>query len=113
MNKFVFKKVAELTTEKTELAEVKVDLFNIEDTKKLYQKALDDLKIADAEKAKVAQMYSRALIVLEMNVPAQLDDSIKKLNELGINDKASELKTLKSDSLKKASEYTKIYNSLK
>ena len=31
MNKFVFKKVAELTTEKTELAEVKVDLALAQD----------------------------------------------------------------------------------
>lgn len=33
MNKFVFKKVAELTTEKTELAEVKVDLALVDDIK--------------------------------------------------------------------------------
>lgn len=35
MNKFVFKKVAELTTEKTELAEVKVDLALAQDVQTL------------------------------------------------------------------------------
>ena len=114
MNKSVLKKLFSEKEQSVELSEVqKVELFNIEDTKKLYQKGLQDLKDADAEKAKVAQMYSRALIVLEMNVPAQLDDSIKKLTELGISDKAAELKSLKSEALKKASEYAKVYNSLK
>lgn len=40
MNKFVFKKVAELTTEKTELSEVKVDLALVDDVKKAYADAI-------------------------------------------------------------------------
>ena len=51
--------------------------------------------------------------VEQFNVPAQLDDSIKKLIDLGIVDKANELKSRKETSLKKASEYNKIYQSLK
>ncbi len=108
----VFKKVSAIN-EVTELAKHEVELFKVEDTTKLYEKALNDLKAADAEKLKLAQLYSRALIILEMNVPAQLDDSIKKLIDLGINDKANELKSLKDKSLKKAAEYNKLYNSLK
>jgi hypothetical protein len=98
---------------KEDLASQKVELFNIEDTIKLYDKGINDLKFADAEKTKLAQLYSRALIILEFNVPAQFDDSIKKLNELGISDKANELKALKDKSLKKAAEYKKLYDSLK
>lgn len=40
MNKFVFKKVAEFTTEKTELSEVKVDLGVIDEAKKGMQMVL-------------------------------------------------------------------------
>lgn len=52
MNKFVFKKVAELTTEKTELSEVKVDLALIQDLEKEYSfisKGLDKM-VSDREK---------------------------------------------------------------
>lgn len=44
MNKFVFKKVAELTTEKTELSEVKVDLALADDVKKAYAAAIQARK---------------------------------------------------------------------
>lgn len=44
MNKFVFKKVAELTTEKTELSEVKVDLALIQDLEKEYAKIVQSTK---------------------------------------------------------------------
>ena len=98
---------------KLDLASHKVDLFNVDDTLKLYDKGLQLLKNADVEKQKLAKMYSDALIILEFNVPAQLDDSIKKLIDLGIVDKANELKSRKETSLKKASEYNKIYQSLK
>jgi hypothetical protein len=107
--KNIFNKI----TDKTELAKHEVELFNVDDTIKLYNKGLQDLKDADIEKTKLAQLYSKALIVLEMNVPAQLDDSIKKLIDLGITDKANELKQLKANSLKKATEYNKLYQSLK
>ena len=112
MNKSVLDKLSKFESN-VELAEVKVDLFKVEDTIKLYNEGLDALKKADIEKAKVAQLYSRALIILEMNVPAQLDDSIKKLIDLGITDKANELKQLKSSSEKKAAEYNKVYQALK
>jgi hypothetical protein len=108
--KTVFSK---LFKEETKLASHEVELFKVEDTIKLYNQGLEDLKNADIERAKVAQLYSKALIKLQMNVPAQLDDSIKKLIDLGIMDKANELKQLKSNSEKKAAEYTKIYNALK
>ncbi len=98
---------------KTELANHKVDLATIDEVTKLYQKGVNALKEADVERQKVAQLYSRALIILEMNVPGQLDEIIKKLIDLGINDKANELKELKQNSLKKATEYNKIYNNLK
>lgn len=98
---------------KTELESHKVDLATIDEVNKLYEKGINALKEADVERQKVAQLYSRALIILEMNVPGQLDEIIKKLIDLGINDKANELKQLKQDSLKKASEYNKIYNNLK
>jgi hypothetical protein len=102
-----------LFKEETQLAKHEIELFKVEDTIKLYNEGLNALKIADAERAKVAQLYSKALIILEMNVPGQLDDSIKKLIDLGIADKANELKQLKSNSEKKAAEYSKIYNALK
>ena len=102
-----------LFTEKVELAKHEVELFNIDDTIKLYNKGLEDFKAADVLKQKLAQEYSRALIILQFNVPGQLDDSIKKLLELGITDKANELKSLKEKSLKKASEYEKLYNLIK
>jgi hypothetical protein len=109
----VFKKVAGIKSNATELASHEVELFKVEDTIKLYEKGVQQLKDADAEKVKLAQLYSRALIILEMNVPAQLDDSIKKLIDLGINDKAAELKSQKDKSLKLASEYSKLYQLLK
>jgi hypothetical protein len=109
----VFKKVADIESQATELASHEVELFKVEDTIKLYEKGVQQLKDADAEKVKLAQLYSRALIILEMNVPAQLDDSIKKLIDLGINDKAAELKSQKDKSLKLASEYSKLYQLLK
>ena len=96
-----------------ELEAHEVNLFKVDDTIKLYDKALEDLKAADATKNQLAQAYSKALIILEMNVPAQFEDSIKKLLELGIVDKANELKQLKDKSLKKAAEYTKLYNAIK
>jgi hypothetical protein len=96
-----------------ELEKHEVELFKVEDTIKLYNKGLADLKAADVLKQKLAQEYSKALIILEMNVPGQLDDSIKKLIDLGITDKANELKTLKDNSLKKAAEYSKLYNVIK
>lgn len=99
--------------EKVELAKHEVELFKVEDTIKLYNKGLADLKTADALKQKLAQEYSKALIILEMNVPAQFDDSIKKLLELGITDKANELKQLRDKSLQKASEYKKLYDLIK
>jgi len=102
-----------LFQEETNLSTHEVDLFKVEDTIKLYNQGLEALKSADIERSKVAQLYSRALIILEMNVPAQLDDSIKKLIDLGITDKANELKQFKINSEKKAAEYTKIYNALK
>jgi hypothetical protein len=98
---------------KTELTNHKIDLATIDEVNKLYEKGINALKEADVEKQKVAQMYSRALIILDMNVPAQLDEIIKKLIDLGINDKANELKQLKQEASKKASEYNKIYNNLK
>lgn len=102
-----------LFKEETKLATHEVELFKVEDTIKLYNKGLEDLKAADSIKSQLAQAYSKALIVLEMNVPAQFEDSIKKLLELGITDKANELKQLKDNSLKKAAEYTKLYNLIK
>ena len=99
--------------DKTELAKHEVELFNIDDTIKLYNKGLEDLKSADVLKQKLAQEYSRALIILQFNVPGQLDDSIKKLLDLGISDKANELKAIKEKSLKKAAEYEKLYNTIK
>jgi len=99
--------------QKVELEKHEVELFNIDDTIKLYNKGLEDFKAADVLKQKLAQEYSRALIILQFNVPGQLDDSIKKLLELGITDKANELKALKEKSLKKAAEYEKLYNLIK
>ena len=78
--KTTMSKIAQIEQpERTDLAKHDVELFKVEDTIKLYNKGLADLKAADALKQKLAQEYSKALIVLEMNVPAQLDDSIKKL----------------------------------
>ena len=104
----IMKKLSEIQLESHD-----VNLSIIDDTIKLYDKGLQDLKSADVLKQKLAQEYSRALIILQFNVPAQLDDAIKKLLELGITDKANELKSLKDKSLKKASEYEKLYNSIK
>lgn len=104
---------ANLELDKTELGTHEVELFKVEDTLKLLEKGVSLLKVADTEKSKLAKMYSDALIILEMNVPAQLDDSIKKLIELGINDKANELKLQKDKALKLASTYSKLYQILK
>lgn len=73
MNKEVLKKMYS-ATDKVELSEVKIDLFKIEDTIKLYNQGLD---------------------------------------ELGVFDKANELKQLKANSEKKASEYEKFYQAIK
>ena len=100
-------------SDKTELAKHEVELFKVEDTLKLLEKGVGLLRVADTEKSKLAKMYSDALIILEMNVPGQLDDSIKKLIELGITDKANELKQQKDKSLKLASQYSKLYQLLK
>jgi len=99
--------------EVTELSSHSVELFKVEDTLKLLDKGIAMLKEADLEKAKLAQMYSRALIILDSNVPAQLDDSIKKLVDLGITDKANELKQQKDKSQKLAADYSKLYQLLK
>jgi hypothetical protein len=99
--------------EATELASHSVELFKVDDTLKLLDKGIAMLKDADAAKVKLAKMYSDALIVLEMNVPAQLDDSIKKLIDLGITDKANELKQQKDKAQKLASQYSKLYQVLK
>jgi len=93
--------------------EVELATFNINDTIKLYNKGLEDLKAADVLRQKLSQAYSKALIILEFNVPGQLDDTIKKLLELGITDKANELKVLLNNSIKKASEYKKLYDLIK
>lgn len=97
----------------TKLASEKVELFRVDDTIKLYDKGLKKISEANKLKQKLRSAYSEALIILQANVPAQLDDSIKKLIDLGINDKANELKSLKQKSLKTASEYKKLYDSLK
>ena len=99
--------------DKVELGKHEVELFKVEDTLKLLDKGIAILKDADAQKAKLANLYSSALIILEMNVPAQLDDSIKKLIDLGITDKANELKQQKDKAQKLAADYSKLYQLLK
>lgn len=110
--KNVVNRIAE-SDKKTELKSEKVELFRVDDTIKLYNEGLKKISEADKLKQKLRSAYSEALIILQANVPAQLDDSIKKLIDLGINDKANELKSLKQKSLKTASEYKKLYDSLK
>lgn len=109
--KTVFTKL--FSEDKVELGKHEVELFKVEDTLKLLDKGIAMLKEADAEKAKLAQLYSKALIILDMNVPAQLDDSIKKLLDLGITDKANELKQQKDKAQKLAADYSKLYQLLK
>ena len=97
---------------KTELASQKVELGILQDLESLFEKGVNFIKEADAEKQKLKSLYSRALIILDQNIPAQADAAIKKAIDLDANEVADKFKKLKSDSLKLSSEYSKIYNSL-
>ena len=97
---------------KEELASQKVELGVLQDLESLFEKAVNFIKEADVEKQKLKGLYSKALIILDQNIPAQADTAIKKAIDLDANEVADKFKKLKSDSLKLSSEYKKIYNSL-
>ena len=97
---------------KTELGKHEVELGVLQDLQSLFEKALTFIKEADTEKQKLKSMYSRALIILDQNIPAQADAAIKKAIDLDAIEVADKFKKIKSDSQKLTSDYNKIYNSL-
>ncbi len=106
--KLVFNKLFK----KEELASEKVELGVLQDLQSLFDKAFNIIKDANAEKQKVKNMYSQALIILDQNIPAQADSAIKKALDLDANEVADKFKKLKNDSAKLTSEYMKLYTSL-
>jgi hypothetical protein len=97
---------------KTELSSQKIELGVLQDLQSLFEKAANMIKEANTEKQKLKTMYSRALIILDHNIPAQADAAIKKAIDLDAMDVADKFKKIKSDSQKLTSDYNKIYNSL-
>lgn len=104
MNKFVFKKVAELTTEKTELAEVKVDLALAQDVQnsikgntafytKISKAQVAINKNVDAINALMADIipnmgFGKAVGATATKYKAQMD---KLSKELGVSLEGSDL----------------------
>lgn len=77
MNKFVFKKVAEFTTEKTELSEVKVDLGLVDNAK-----ALVSLM---GEKSREQDLIVKNYVVLEKTLKDNMltiEQTAQKIQEL-------------------------------
>ncbi len=92
---------------------VKVELGKVQDISDLYLKAKKIIDDADTEKSKLASMYSNALIILELNIDAQVQSALKAATELGADDIVQQLNEINSKSKKLASTYKGLYNSLK
>jgi hypothetical protein len=92
---------------------VKVELGKVQDITELYLKAKKMIDDANTEKSKLASMYSKALIILELNIDAQVENALKAATELGADDIVQQLNEVNSKAKKLASSYTGLYNSLK
>ena len=92
---------------------VKVELGKVQDITELYLKAKKMIDDADTEKSKLVSMYSNALIILELNIDAQVKNALKAATELGADDIVQQLNEVNSKAKKLASSYTGLYNSLK
>ena len=105
-------KIGNKLFDKVEFASQKVELGILQDLQALFDKGFNMIKEANAEKQKVKNMYSQALIILDQNIPAQADNAIKKAIDLDATEVADKFKKLKNDAEKLSSEYMKLYNSL-
>lgn len=91
MNKFVFKKVAELTTERTELAEVKVDLALMEDIDKLNTdlsklfQAVNQFYGFKAQATNYALSQSKEITNVLTKADNLVNIAIKQAKDLGID----------------------------
>lgn len=92
MNKFVFKKVAELTTEKTELSLQEIELASAKDLNALYGKAvsmannlLGNIPARVDELKKILVDNEKQAVKLISDLDGALIDYVKVLNELGID----------------------------
>jgi hypothetical protein len=81
--------------------EIKLSLENnivqfgaLQDIQSLLEKAEGQLKNAKELQKQLKSEYSNALIILDMNIPAQVSNAIKKANELGADDVVSKLTVL-------------------
>lgn len=92
MNKFVFKKVAELTTEKTELSLQEIELASAKDLNALYGKAvsmannlLGNIPARVDELKKVLIDNEKQAVKLISDLDGALIDYVKVLKELGLD----------------------------
>ena len=92
---------------------VKVELGKVQDISDLYLKAKKIIDAADTEKEKLRSMYSNALIILDMNIDAQVKNALKAATELGADDIVQQLNEINTNAKKLASNYQGLYNSLK
>jgi uncharacterized protein YhaN len=95
MNKFVFKKVAELTTEKTELSEVKVDLALVDELKKTLSEFNKVSSDDDLLRSKYNQLKTEAQTIITRSETSKkaFENFIDKFKiaakDLGINPDSS------------------------
>lgn len=92
--------------------EIKIELGSIQDIQALLEKGKQGLKDAQEMQKQLKNTYSRALIILDQNIPAQVDNAIKKANELGADDVVDKLQSLKKQSTDLASDIKPVFNQL-
>ena len=94
------------------LNEQKIEFGALQDIEALFNKAEIQIKDAKEMQKTLKTSYSRALIILDQNIPAQIDNAIKKANELGADDLVVKLNNLKKKASQLASSVNPIYNSI-
>jgi len=92
--------------------ESNVQLGALQDIEELFSKAETQVKDAKELQKTLKSNYSQALIRLESNIPAQVDNAIKKANELGADDMVIKLNALKKKASDLASQIKPIYSSI-
>jgi len=92
--------------------EVSIEFGALQDIEALFSKAEIQVKEARDMQKILKSNYSQALIRLESNIPAQVDNAIKKANELGADDMVIKLNALKKKAMDLASTVKPIYSSI-
>ena len=105
-------KVEEIKLHFQKLNEQKIEFGALQDIEALFNKAEVQVKDAKEMQKTLKTSYSRALIILDQNIPGQIDNAIKKANELGADDVVVKLNNLKKKSSELASAVKPIYNSI-